>query len=31
LQQRGVSDGIVTNRFHSYGDPSKDSSGNAPN
>ena len=31
LKQRGVSDGFVSNRFHSYGDPSKDSSGNAPN
>ncbi|HEV3271037.1 MAG TPA: hypothetical protein VGZ93_02545 [Candidatus Methylacidiphilales bacterium] len=31
LKQRGVSDGMIANRFHSYGDPSKDSSGNAPN
>jgi hypothetical protein len=31
LQQQGVSDGTVVNRFHSYGDPARDSSGNAPN
>jgi hypothetical protein len=31
LKQRGVSDGAVSGRFHSYGDPARDSSGNAPN
>lgn len=31
LKQRGVSDGFVSGRFHSYGDPARDSSGNAPN
>jgi hypothetical protein len=31
LKERGVSDGTVTGRFHSYGDPARDSSGNAPN
>ncbi len=31
LKQQGASDGMVAGRFHSYGDPSKDSSGNAPN
>jgi hypothetical protein len=31
LKERGVSDGMISTRFHSYGDPARDSSGNASN